>query len=572
MNIAFKRNRLLILTLAAISSAAAANTTFEGDVNQVSSSDPKPSYSGNIIVGDADTSGTPQNPAGTLVIDDGTQASGNLSLVIGNASDSSGSVTITGSDSLLSLDRNAIIGRGRGSYGEMNIQDGATVNSTKYISPAAGIVGSDAGSIGVMNVSGSDSAWNSKGVTVLGDSGKGTLNISDSGTVNTLTLRVGNSAGSEGIINVDGSTLDVTGSSYIGNSGTGTVNIVNSGQVTSSDTNIGGPGGNGTLVISGAGSIFNSNLHTTAGTDVGGTGQIAVTDGGTLNASLTGTPTDGKSLVLGNVAKATGDVLVTGENSVINATGGITVIGKAGNGSLTLQDNGALDTAGVVIASASGATGVLDIGSAFGSAATNAGSLNPNATITFGDGHGTLNFNHTNSNYVFANLIQGNGDVEVNGGTTVLTATNTWSGTTAVNLGTLRASAVNTFSPDAAYDVADGGTLDLSGFNQSTESLTNAGTVNIAGSQPGATLTVNGNYAGNNGLLIFGTALGDDSSATDHLIVTGNTSGNSRVAVTNLGGTGAQTLNGIEFISVGGDSAGAFTQQGVLSPAHGSTI
>src|SRR5690606_4041062 len=39
------------------------------------------------------------------------------------------------------------------------------------------------------------------------------------------------------------------------------------------------------------------------------------------------------------------------------------------------------------------------------------------------------------------------------------------------------------------------------------------------------TLTVNGDYAGNNGNIVMNTQLGDDASPTDRLVVSGNTSG-----------------------------------------------
>ncbi|MGM5721872.1 autotransporter YcgH, partial [Escherichia coli] len=56
--------------------------------------------------------------------------------------------------------------------------------------------------------------------------------------------------------------------------------------------------------------------------------------------------------------------------------------------------------------------------------------------------------------------------------------------------------------------------------------------------------------------------LGDDKSATDRLIVEGNTSGSTTVYVKNAGGSGAATLNGIELITVNGDEspADAFRQ------------
>ena len=99
-------------------------------------------------------------------------------------------------------------------------------------------------------------------------------------------------------------------------------------------------------------------------------------------------------------------------------------------------------------------------------------------------------------------------------------------------------------------------------------SLNNSGTVTIgyrdAAFKPvaGTTLTVNGNYTGNGGHLLLNTVLGNDSSVTDKLVVTGDTSGNTDVSVTNAGGNGDYTLNGIEIISVGGKSDGIFTQKG----------
>lgn len=78
----------------------------------------------------------------------------------------------------------------------------------------------------------------------------------------------------------------------------------------------------------------------------------------------------------------------------------------------------------------------------------------------------------------------------------------------------------------------------------------------------GKTLTVKGNYVGNNGQLNIRTVLGDDKSATDRLIVEGNTSGSTTVYVKNAGGSGAATLNGSELITVNGDEspADAFRQ------------
>lgn len=95
-------------------------------------------------------------------------------------------------------------------------------------------------------------------------------------------------------------------------------------------------------------------------------------------------------------------------------------------------------------------------------------------------------------------------------------------------------------------------------------SLINSGNVMLGaqGQAPGSTLTVKGNYHGDSGTLHFNTQLGADDSLTDKMVVEGNTSGETLVSVTNAGGKGASTLNGIELIHVNGKSEGQFKQKG----------
>lgn len=81
--------------------------------------------------------------------------------------------------------------------------------------------------------------------------------------------------------------------------------------------------------------------------------------------------------------------------------------------------------------------------------------------------------------------------------------------------------------------------------------LNNAGTLDLTrNTNTSDTLTVNGNYAGNNGRLLLQSVLGDDSSPSDKLIVTqGAISGTTQINVTNLGGLGAVTTqNGIQVV------------------------
>src|SRR4029077_13792270 len=110
-------------------------------------------------------------------------------------------------------------------------------------------------------------------------------------------------------------------------------------------------------------------------------------------------------------------------------------IGRLGAGTLTIADSGIV-TGPVVIATNAGAIGILNIGAGAGNPAAAPGTLTA-LSVAFGAGTGTLNFNHTSTNYVFAPAISGNGSVNVLAGVTTLTANNTYTGATMVNGGAL---------------------------------------------------------------------------------------------------------------------------------------
>ncbi|MHA6788712.1 autotransporter family protein [Pseudomonas bijieensis] len=97
--------------------------------------------------------------------------------------------------------------------------------------------------------------------------------------------------------------------------------------------------------------------------------------------------------------------------------------------------------------------------------------------------------------------------------------------------------------------------------------LNNAGTVDLTqgNTRTNDTLTVQGNYVGNNGQLHVQTAVGADGSASDKLVVNGGTlTGTTTIIVTNLGGTGARTTqDGIEVVQAQGGAVSdinAFSQ------------
>ena len=92
---------------------------------------------------------------------------------------------------------------------------------------------------------------------------------------------------------------------------------------------------------------------------------------------------------------------VTGAGSTWSNSSGVN-IGNSGTGTLTVADGGTVTSGGpLTVAVSAGSTGTLNIGAGAGGPAVAPGTLNA-ASVAFGAGTGTLNFNHTSTNYVFA--------------------------------------------------------------------------------------------------------------------------------------------------------------------------
>ena len=100
-----------------------------------------------------------------------------------------------------------------------------------------------------------------------------------------------------------------------------------------------------------------------------------------------------------------------------------------------------------------------------------------------------------------------------------------------------------------------------SGVYAVSGSVTNAGTITTQDGAAGDVITVGGDYTGVSGSTYkIDTVLGNDSSITDNLAITGNASGATAINVANVGGTGAQTVEGIKIVDVQGKaSPGVFT-------------
>ncbi|EAB9927878.1 autotransporter outer membrane beta-barrel domain-containing protein [Salmonella enterica subsp. enterica] len=217
--------------------------------------------------------------------------------------------------------------------------------------------------------------------------------------------------------------------------------------------------------------------------------------------------------------------------------------------------------------------------------------LSWNATATSATpAHGTFTLGAGDSFEVTSVLGDktGNGDwdgkslTKLGTGKLTLSGANTYSGDTNVQEGTLWLSgdgtigemgsqqAVNVAS-DAIFGGSNGTTVNGKVTNEGTlvfgdseetgailtlnGDLINMGTMTSGSSSstPGNTLYVDGNYTGNGGSLYLNTVLGDDDSATDKLVITGDASGTTDLYINGIG-SGAQTTNGIEVVDVGGTS------------------
>lgn len=90
----------------------------------------------------------------------------------------------------------------------------------------------------------------------------------------------------------------------------------------------------------------------------------------------------------------------------------------------------------------------------------------------------------------------------------------------------------------------------------------NSGVALSDGSGRFNTLTVDGDLHSEGATFLFEGALGGDDSAMDRLHVRGDTSGDALVAVKNIGGVGAPTVDGIQLIEIEGASLASYALVG----------
>ncbi|WP_247642614.1 autotransporter family protein, partial [Brucella ceti] len=323
----------------------------------------------------------------------------------------------------------------------------------------------------------------------------------------------------------------------------------------------------GSAIVSGETTLNGGALVVTGPAALGV--QAITAQGGAIEAS--GDQVLDQSFVLKNnpYGASTSGLVVQGADNLV-LSGVLSDVGrltKNGSGTLTLTaDNtytgGTVFAGGVVSVDKEVRLGGGDLTFNGGTLqVTGTGWTSTSRAVSLQAGGGTFDIEDAANNFAVTQGVTGAGGLMKSGtGTVTLSGANSYTGATKVSAGTLTQGAAGGFSTASSrYDVDTDGTLDLGGFDTMLAALYNAGTINMNVGAAGSTLMVNGDYVGHDGTIVFNTVLGDDNSKTDKLMVGGDTAGNTNVQVVNRDGLGAQTVKGIEIITVGGQSNGVFS-------------
>lgn len=409
---------------------------------------------------------------------------------------------------------------GKNAYGTMvvnqNNQQGSKLTLTD-----SGITTSGDGAYGIAATAG--------GVMILTDSEVNTSGNSASGAVAFKT----------GSVTLQGSTLTTTGDSAYG------LIAANSGTVINADGttfNTSGAGSYGAVANTGSTVNLTDSTFSTSGNKSGGLYALAAStinaDGIAVDTAGTesfGLATDSSTLNISNSQFTT-----TG----VDATGLFATSAVAGTASNVTLDNVNLTSEVSSGATAKGATLNLTLKNGTvieggNGVALSAVSLqNQDGTTTYSDFQTTADGNVS----LLGNVVTDSYDHNL----TLSLANNSQLTGSTQNISQL---------------ILDATSRWLMTGNSNLQDLKQDGLVTFSSSNGGfSTLTVDGDLTGS-GTFAMNTKLGDDTSPTDQVLVTGNASGSFGVTINNKGGEGAQTNAGILLVQVAGDAQSAtFTQ------------
>lgn len=283
--------------------------------------------SGGITVGSAGK--------GTLLVSGGAKVSSGMGTV-GDSSDGIGLATITGTDSLWSINTDIRIGRASGQDNKLNITSGGKVTSGSGM-----LAGSNYGTRGTVTVNGTASTWENTATLSVGEYGGGYLNVENGGQVSNTIGYLGNINQSRGeaIVTGSGSVWTNSDALYVGNGGRGILQIRNAGRVVADFVGMGMTGGaDGSIQLDGTADhrgVLETHYITEGESNAGG--KITF-NGGILRARgdeanfLRGFETDDVVIEDGGAFIDT-QAFAIGIATSLTGTGGLT---KLGSGALAL--------------------------------------------------------------------------------------------------------------------------------------------------------------------------------------------------------------------------------------------
>lgn len=440
-----------------------------------------------------------------------------------------------------------------------------------------------------VTVPGSQSSpWDIGNLLTVGSTGTGTLQVGAGGTVTATQVVAGGQTAANGTITVSGagtkiSTTSSSGGVIVGDSGTGSVSLSNGGTIETNAIAIASQSGStGTLAVTGATSSVTAGARALVG--LGGSGVLTIGGAGRLN-SVGGS--------IGEASSAVGQATITGAGSRWDAvdSGSTFLIGDSGNGSLSVLSGGAFATSSVSLGR--NATGVANTTvDGTGSSWTNNGVFNlagagtagltvsggatlvtPELTASSNGGAATITVTGTGSTLTASTLVSlglaGQTTMTVSNGGALSTGRIEAGGAGSGTLSLLSGGTATTEVAVLGAGATGSGALTVDGTGSSLMVTNGVGRL-FVGAQGAGTLTVSngggvstkvtviGNRAGVTGqVMLSGT--GSTLTATEDFQVAGLGNGTLSVA------SGAALSTGIAHVGGNADTEGSVTLSGTGS-------
>ena len=311
---------------------------------------------------------------GTLRVAAGAAITTGQSMVLGFDAGSSGTLTVDGTNSTVAIAEKIRIGES--GTGQLNITaGGALLTNSSATTTVAAYIGNQAGSNGMVLIDGANSTWNATGYAIIvGQAGSGAMTVQNGGFVvsgsdTAPSLVIAESAGSTGSVTLTGvgTSWNAPGQINVGQAGTGTLIVTSGASISTGFLMIvgGDPGGHGAVTIDGASTSVSVASNMIVG--YSGNGTLSISSGGTLTSVAS--QATGLGGALGYKTGSIGTVTIDGAGSIWNAGESGISIGAAGAGTLTVRNGGAM------VAGSANPVGSLPSGVVIGEGVGAAGNL-----------------------------------------------------------------------------------------------------------------------------------------------------------------------------------------------------